>query len=105
MPAPAFSAATSTLVSIATGIAEDFGGSVHRLAQLAAIGFRPVNLSEDARQFFPGHTYLGTDFSDGLAMTLDFDRLSATDYSVQDCLAVVGQVCGAYLHAAKIPIL
>src|SRR5438552_2925510 len=102
---PPFSAATSTLVSIATGIAEDFRGRVHRVAQFPAIGFRPVNLSQDARQFFSGHSRLRADFGYSLAVALDLNRLPADDDAIQDCLAVVGQVGGAYFHASKIPVL
>src|SRR5439155_19006193 len=65
----------------------------------------PVNLTQNARQFFSGHAHLGSDLRDGLAVPLNIDRLSAVDHAIQDRAAVAGQLCGADFHAAIIPVL
>src|SRR2546422_10234720 len=65
----------------------------------------PVNFTQNARQFFPGHAHLGSELRDGLAVPLNIDRLSAVDHTIQDRVAVAGQLGGADFHAAIIPVL
>src|SRR5947207_7760695 len=65
----------------------------------------PVNLTQNARQFLPGHAHLGSDLRDGLALPLNIDRLSAVDHAIQDRVAVAGQLYGADFHAAIIRVL
>ena len=93
------------MTSLLTGIAKDFGGSVHCPLQLSAIRFAESAAPQQPEQLAPARTSLALDLSDRLAMPLDLDGFPALGNAIQDSLAIIGQFCSAYNHGARIPIL
>ena len=91
-------------MSIATGIAKDFGGCVHCPLQLSAVRFAESAAPQQPEQFAPAGTGLALNLSDRLAVTLNLDGFPVLGNAIQDRLAIIGQLCSAYNHGTRIPI-
>jgi len=60
-----------------SGIARDFGGSVHDPLQLSAICFSESAAPQQPEQFVPAGTSLALNLRDGFAMALNLDGFPA----------------------------